>query len=122
MNFHKDQNACPESETIGAVCPPAFTKLPGIETINYVGSQWDGVTKDDLVASAWGGYKLNNNANGYQMPSISRVSEDGAERAFPFPDNIRTPGYIQAPICKITPDLINKLKDLSIEQKSKDLC
>jgi hypothetical protein len=42
-----------------------LNSLPGGTYDNLSGSNWGGVTFNDIVISFWDGYKLNGNKNGY---------------------------------------------------------
>ena len=55
-----------------------------------------------MVYSALEGYKLNNNANGYQMPEFSNATDgSGAQGDLYFENGIRTPGLTSIPICTL---------------------
>lgn len=64
------------------------------------GTQWGGVTRDDLVISAVQGYLLNGDENGYQMP-VGGVGDGGGGKTgnLYLEDGIQTPGLCTIPVC-----------------------
>ena len=73
---------------------------PGGNWDELNGQNWGGVTLDDIVQSAYEGYKYNNNQNGYEAPVDSRLADaGGSETTVPLEAGLRTPGMIKLPIC-----------------------
>ncbi len=66
------------------------------------GTQWGGVTRDNLVISAVQGYVLNGSKNGYKMPeSSSIVSGSGETGELYFENGIQTPELTRIPVCTL---------------------
>ena len=63
------------------------------------GTQWGGITRDDLVISAVQGYVLNGNQNGYQMPDVGDGSGETGDLY--FENGIQTPGLTTIPVCTL---------------------
>lgn len=61
------------------------------------GTQWGGVTRDDLVISAVQGYFLNGGQNGYQMPETGDGETETGDLY--FENGIQTPGLCTIPVC-----------------------
>ncbi|KAH6995181.1 hypothetical protein EDB80DRAFT_897412 [Ilyonectria destructans] len=70
--------------------------LPGGENDELDGSKWGGLTLEDLVISAFEGYKLNGYKNGYTAPSFDGTTE---QATIMMEKGVRTPGFISLPIC-----------------------
>ncbi|KAJ5613080.1 hypothetical protein N7510_006274 [Penicillium lagena] len=77
-----------------------FSGLPGGTHSTLDGTAYGGVILEDIVQSSYQAYQLNNNANGYKMPSLSKVIDgQGTEGDVIFQNGIRTPGFFNLPIC-----------------------
>ncbi|EFW98972.1 class 5 chitinase chi100 [Grosmannia clavigera kw1407] len=90
---HGYAQSCSSSET-GSVCTKkAFSNPPGIDSLD--GTQWGGVTVEDLVVGSVRTYMQNNNQNGGRTadPSDPGSLEDLMN------GDITTPGYIIMPVC-----------------------
>ncbi|KAI8298124.1 hypothetical protein K4K61_012023 [Colletotrichum sp. SAR11_59] len=53
----------------------AFQGLQGISQLKSDASEWGGLTKDSIVTSVWAGYKMNGNANGYNISANADNSQ-----------------------------------------------
>ncbi|KAK9369874.1 hypothetical protein V1509DRAFT_638557 [Lipomyces kononenkoae] len=69
-----------------------FSELPG--TTQLDGTQWGGLTVQDLCAGAVNGFWANN-ANGWAMADATQISTLNHI----FDDGIQAPGVVQIPIC-----------------------
>ncbi|KAJ5826170.1 hypothetical protein N7474_003308 [Penicillium riverlandense] len=77
-----------------------FQTLPGGTHSTLDGTAYGGVTLEDIVQSSYQAYQLNNNANGYKMPDLSKaIDGQGTEGDVIFQNGIRTPGFFNLPIC-----------------------
>jgi len=77
-----------------------FVPLPGGTNDVLDGTDWGGVTLQNMVISAYEGYLVNNQQNGYQMPSVSQmISDAGPQGELIFQDSINMPGYISLNVC-----------------------
>ncbi|CAM1500389.1 Fc.00g095510.m01.CDS01 [Cosmosporella sp. VM-42] len=87
----------PKSSSITSL---KLSPLPGGTTDELNGSNWNGVLLDDLVVSAYEGWRLNGGKNGYVLPENSKVIDGyGTEGELIFENGIRTPGFISIPLC-----------------------
>lgn len=86
----------------GIVSHINFEALPGGTFDTLSGGKWGGVRLDDFVISAYNGYKLNGNKNGYQMPDQSKIVDgSGAEGDIIFAAGVQTPGFTKLPVCDL---------------------
>lgn len=77
-----------------------FEALPGGNHQTLNGNDWGGVILEDMVQSSYQAYQLNGNANGYEMPALSKIIDgSGTEGDLVFENGIRTPGFFTLPIC-----------------------
>ncbi|CAL5868266.1 uncharacterized protein PFLUO_LOCUS2490 [Penicillium psychrofluorescens] len=77
-----------------------FNGLPGGTHSTLDGTAYGGVILEDIVQSSYQAYQLNNNANGYKMPALSKVIDgQGTEGDVIFQNGILTPGFFNLPIC-----------------------
>ena len=77
-----------------------FEALPGGNHQTLNGNDWGGVILEDIVQSSYQAYQLNGNANGYEMPALSKIIDgSGTEGDLVFENGIRTPGFFTLPIC-----------------------
>ncbi|KAK7423884.1 hypothetical protein QQX98_000755 [Neonectria punicea] len=77
--------------------------LPGGTTDELDGTKWGGVKLEDLVISAYEGWRLNGGKGGYEIPESSRAIDGlGTEGGLIMEQGVRTPGFSKIPIC--TPD------------------
>ncbi|KAL9129678.1 MAG: hypothetical protein Q9217_001920, partial [Psora testacea] len=94
-------------------CTPGFLKpLSGASQLTP-GNPWGGVLLDDITIrppltltpfnSAFTGWQLNGDKNGYVMPEDSKLTDaSGQDADLPFEIGIRTPGFFSSiPICDI---------------------
>ncbi|CAM1503148.1 Fc.00g079240.m01.CDS01 [Cosmosporella sp. VM-42] len=72
--------------------------LPGATPSGLNGQDWGGLTMDDLVISAYEGYRANGNRNGYENPLLNVTAGNGTAMT---QMGVRTPGYVQLPICTV---------------------
>ncbi|EQB48340.1 hypothetical protein CGLO_12428 [Colletotrichum gloeosporioides Cg-14] len=80
----------------------AFQGLQGISQLKSDASEWGGLTKDSIVTSVWAGYKLNGNANGYNISANADNSQrdsNGNKQLTMYPSGAETPGVFSIPIC-----------------------
>ncbi|KGO46959.1 hypothetical protein PEX1_041720 [Penicillium expansum] len=81
-----------------------FEALPGGNHQTLNGDNWGGVILEDIVQSSYQAYQLNGNANGYEMPALSKIIDgSGTEGDVVFENGIRTPGFFTLPICDDIP-------------------
>ncbi|ETS78505.1 hypothetical protein PFICI_10567 [Pestalotiopsis fici W106-1] len=77
-----------------------FMMLKGIESLtgeNPDDGGWEAISTEDLVKSAWDGYKLNGNKNGYA--TYPNGDSDDTGTVFQYEQGIATPGLFKIPIC-----------------------
>ncbi|GAM43051.1 hypothetical protein TCE0_044f17555 [Talaromyces pinophilus] len=83
-----------------------FQVLPGLTQLNGSVTAWGNLTYTSLIESAYGGYVLNGNANGYDISSNPDgpyiTSSDGSKSSVPWTAGIATPGVFEVPICNYT--------------------
>ncbi|KAL8793332.1 MAG: hypothetical protein Q9195_004109 [Heterodermia aff. obscurata] len=102
-----DAHDCDRKEPVahggtGACDDPFVRPLPGASELTP-GNKWGGVLVDDINISAFVGYQINNNANGYVMPDNSLYTSENQDADYPFQAGIRTPGFFSSiPVCDIT--------------------
>jgi hypothetical protein len=72
------------------------------------------------IDSAYQGYQLNGNKNGYQMPYDSKMIDgSGSQGETIFQNGIRTPGFITGlPICGV----LTAMQNWNVKQVSITLC
>jgi hypothetical protein len=79
-----------------------FRALPGITALNSTSTMWGGLTFGQLIESSYGGYVLNDNANGYDLQSNPKgeyyFGGNGNTSAVPFAAGVQTPGVLQVPV------------------------
>ncbi|KAK2773607.1 glucan endo-alpha-glucosidase agn1 [Colletotrichum kahawae] len=80
----------------------AFQGLQGITELKSSASEWGGLTKDNITTSVWAAYKLNGNANGYNISANADNSQrdsNGNKQLTMYPSGSETPGVFSIPIC-----------------------
>ncbi|KAH7136794.1 hypothetical protein B0J13DRAFT_640329 [Dactylonectria estremocensis] len=70
--------------------------LPGGTKSEFDGTKWGGLTLDDLVISAYEGWRNNDFVNGWEIPDLGAV--DGYQL---MEDGVRTPGLTSIPVCSL---------------------
>lgn len=74
-----------------------FVNLPGGTNDVLDGTRFGGITLMDIVQSAYGGYLVNNNQNGYQMP-VPEFVIDGDGNLVEY--SVSDPGFFSTiPVC-----------------------
>ncbi|KAL6411180.1 hypothetical protein AUP68_04878 [Ilyonectria robusta] len=77
-----------------------FYPLPGGTNGELDGKKWGGLTFEDMVISAYEGWRLNGGKMGYEIPDNSKVIDGaGTEGGLILENGIRTPSFINLPIC-----------------------
>ncbi|KAF7551533.1 hypothetical protein G7Z17_g4932 [Cylindrodendrum hubeiense] len=77
-----------------------FYPLPGGTTDELDGTKWGGITIEDMVISAYEGWRLNGGKMGYEIPENSKIIDGaGTEGGLIFENGVRTPGFVKLPIC-----------------------
>ncbi|KAI4127036.1 MAG: hypothetical protein LQ338_003405 [Usnochroma carphineum] len=95
-------------------CDTSFVQLlPGEDQLD--GKQWGGVLVDDINISAFVGYQLNGNKNGYEIPDNSRFTDMNENADYPYQAGIRTPGFFSIPVCDI-----NTVFDVTVRNKGNE--
>ncbi|KAK1987268.1 dUTPase [Colletotrichum cereale] len=75
---------------------PPFQPLSGGTHDVLDGTHWGGITLEDIVISAYTGYEMNGNRNGY---NISMDDSQGAVDQLMFARGVQTPGFFKLPVC-----------------------
>ncbi|TDZ24292.1 hypothetical protein Cob_v003016 [Colletotrichum orbiculare MAFF 240422] len=89
VDVQGDVPSLPDSE-------PPFQPMAGGTKDVLDGKQWGGVTLDDVVVSAYGGYLRNGRRNGY---NVTLDDSAGAVDELMWSAGVRTPGFFSLPVC-----------------------
>jgi hypothetical protein len=72
----------------------------GSSSVLFDGNQYGGLTLDDIVQSAFQGFRANNNHNGFDIPSIpDLVNSLGSQGDQIFQTGNLPSGFVQLPVC-----------------------
>lgn len=72
----------------------------GSGSILFDGNQYGGLTLDDIVKSAFQGFRANNNYNGFDLPPFSDlVNSLGTQGTQIFENGNLPPGLVKLPVC-----------------------
>jgi hypothetical protein len=111
-------NACNsrvDNQYIGYGCDDPTTKfraLPGLTALNGT-YEWGNLTFSELIVSSYGGYVLNDNANGYDLQNSADGSYytdgSGTKGTVPWTAGVETPGVFQVPMCNFSVAFYNQV-------------
>lgn len=89
VSIQEDTPALPDS-----VEP--FQTMDGATHDVLDGTNWGGITLDDIVISSYSGYLNNGNRNGY---NISMDDNSDVADQLMWAEGVRTPGFFSLPVC-----------------------
>lgn len=80
-----------------------WTLLDGYGDLEEGTDTWGNLNMTEMITSAWGGYKLNGYANGYNISdddsAKSNLDGTGSTSAYDFVNGVMTPGFVSIPVC-----------------------
>lgn len=88
-----------------------WSLLNGYDQLDGDHAEWGNLNIEELVTSAWEGYKLNEYANGYNITSTDGASHyldgSGSTSKYDYVNGVMTPGFVSIPICSFDLATIN---------------
>ncbi|EXF85544.1 hypothetical protein CFIO01_09966 [Colletotrichum fioriniae PJ7] len=78
------------------------TMDPVVVVVDGESSDWGSLAATDIIASTYSAYKLNGNANGYNIAESNdnkQKDSNGNKQATLYPEGFRTPGVFSIPVC-----------------------
>lgn len=100
MAAHLEKKKDPGGRGTPASWRWGLKELPGADDLFKDGG-YHGLTAEDMLSSALGGWKKNNHAQYYELPTDESIltGDDKDSRELKFDGGVREPGFIQMLVC-----------------------